>query len=124
MLEVMSGLSWPSAFAIVGSVVTIVIGLFGYLKNKPTSTPASPKPSPSIYVTREEIDNLHSRISSAKDVAMENKGELKIMANHLKAIEKQMAEHERRDIADFKLMQQKIDKMMDIVIQILQDDKL
>lgn len=125
MLEIVNSLSWQAAFAIVGSVVTIVVGLFGYLRNKTPQTPPAPKlPQQPLYVSRTEFEQLHARVSSAKEIAAENKGELHVLSNLVKTIEKQIADHERRDIQDFKVMQQKIDRIMDIVIQILQDDKL
>ncbi len=122
MMELLNSLTAEAVIAILGSLVTITVGALALTKAIRGSKPADTNPVPST--TNEEIDQIHARISAAKDVATENKGELRVVANQLEALSKRMEEHERRDIADFKVMQQKIDKVMDIVIQILQDDKL
>lgn len=131
MLEVLNSLTPEAVIAILGSLVTITLGVLALAKqlknNKSPESSTPPEPTPDsdlAKLRKQEVDQIHSRISSAKDIAMENKGELRVLASHLEALSHRMEEHERRDIEDFKVVQQKIDKVMDIVIQILQDDKL
>lgn len=129
MLELLNSLTWEAVFTIFGSLIAFIVGITAIAKtlnNKPASPPpvTTTPDSALASLRKEELDQLHSRISAAKDVAMENKGEVRVLTNLVKTMEKQIQEHDRRDIEDFKVMQQKIDKVMDIVIQILQDEKL
>ena len=125
MLEFLNSLTMEAVIAILGSLVTITVGIFGYLaKIKPATKEQSESLRTAVQNNTEQINKLHSRTTAAKEAALENRGELRTVTTLLKTLEKQLADHERRDIEDFKVMQQKIDKTMDIVIQILQDDKL
>jgi hypothetical protein len=125
MLELLNSLTAEAVIAILGSLVTITLGAIALAKQLSSTKPSPINPPSSLpKVQREEIDQLHRRISAAKEVAIENKGELRVMVSQIDALSQRMEEHERRDIRDFKIMESKIDKMMDIVIQILQDEKL
>ena len=121
MIEFLNSLEWPGALAVIGSVVTIVLGWFGYLvsvrrnKNEPSSTK---------ILTTEEYEKLHSRINELVDRVAENEGDLKEVKASIRALQKQIGDHEQRDIQDFKLVDAKIDRLMDIVVRILQDDKI
>lgn len=129
MLEYLNSLTMEAVIVLLGSIVTITLGIFGYLlKVRPLSngtTEAEQKALTTLVRNHaEQIDKLHARVTDAKETALENKVEVRAIINLIKAVEKQLAGHEHRDLEDFKVMQQKIDKVMDIVIQILQDDKL
>ena len=116
MIEFLNSLEWP-AFAIVASIVTITIGLFGYLRN-------GNKPTPSKILTPDEYEKLHSRINEAVERVAVNEGDLKEVRASLRSLQKIIADHEHRDITDFKLIDAKVERLMDIVVRILQDDKL
>ena len=135
MLELLNSLTWEAVFTIFGSLVAFIVGVLAIIntfqKNQQSKPAPQPTPQPEFdresalaQLRKEELDQIHSRISSAKEVALENKGEMRVLRNLLEALEKRTEDHERRDIEDFKAMNAKLDKVMDIVVQILQDDKL
>lgn len=127
-MELLSNMSWPGAFAVLGSVGTVVFGILGYLmkvKNKVTPDPQAAT----------DIEKLHTRVSEIKDrvAALDGdakervaglEGDVKELRSYVKSIQKQITDHEHRDIEDFKVIQQKLDKLMEIIIQILQDDSI
>jgi CRISPR/Cas system CSM-associated protein Csm2 small subunit len=119
MIEFLNSLEWPAVFAIVGSIVTIVTGLFGYM----VATRRNKTPETKI-LTPDEYEKLHTRINDAVERIAENEGDLKEVRASLRSLQKQIADHEQRDIDDFKLVDAKIDRLMDIVVRILQDEKL
>lgn len=129
MLELLNGLTLNAALAIVGSVVTIVLGVFGYLMKARSDQNKAMNPSPPPFkavVERHtlELDKIHSRVSSAKDDIATIQSEMRVFENLVRNLEKQLSDHEKRDIEDFKAVNAKSDKLMDILIQVLQDDKL
>lgn len=92
-------LGWPAAVAIVGSVVTIIIGICTYLINASKSQPPASVPEqPHIQTSGVEIkiDNL----------------------------QKQIDDHEKRDIRDFEIINGKFDKLQELLVKILSDDRL
>lgn len=121
MIELLNSLEWPGVFAVVGSVVTIVTGLFGYLlaARRNNITPPQVK-----ILSPEEYEKLHARINEAVNRIAVDEGDIKEIRASLRAIQKQLHEHEQRDITDFKLVDAKIERLMDIVVRILQDDRL
>lgn len=110
MLEFFDGLNWPGALAITGTVVTIVIGLFGYMRSTKSQIP--------------DYEKLHSRINNAITRISESEGDIKELRASLRAALKQIADHEQRDIEDFKMIEAKLDRLMDIVVRVLQDEHL
>ncbi len=129
MLDFLNSLTMEAVIAVLGSVFSIIIGVFGYLRVKPSIHPAHHSLMQTVSELRqtvashdEKINKLHSRISTSREHIMENKGEVRTLLNHVSAIEKALRAHERRDMSDFEALEQKVDKTMDIVIQILQDD--
>lgn len=122
MLEFLNSLSWPGAFAVVASIVTSVTGLFGYLvsvKRKEAAQKIQEVKSPEF-----DYEKLHSRINDAIERIAENEGDLKEARASIRSLHKAVSSHEQRDIEDFKLVDAKIDRLMDIVVRMLQDDKL
>lgn len=120
MLEFLNSLSWPGAFAVVASIVTSVTGLFGYLVSVKRREAAQKR-----LVTPEfDYEKLHSRINDAIERIAENEGDLKEARASIRSLQKACSSHEQRDIEDFKLVDAKIDRLMDIVVRMLQDDKL
>lgn len=120
MIEFLNSLEWPAVFAVVGSVVTIVTGLFGYLlsarrQSKLTTT--------TKVLTIEEYEKLHTRINDLISRVGETEGDLKELQSSIHSLQKQQSNHEQRDIDDFKLVEAKLDRLMDIVVRILQEDR-
>lgn len=113
MLELLNSLTWPAVFAILGSIVTIVVGLFGYLRSAKTQTQ-----------TPTNLEKLHSRINVVVERIAVNEGDLKEVKASLRAALKQIADHEQRDIDDFKMIDAKLDRLMDIIVRILQDEHI
>jgi len=119
MLEFLNSLSWPAVFAIVASLVTIITGLFGYLLSARKKAAALIEAKPVI-----DHEKLHARINVVTERIAEIEGDLKEVRSVLRNLQRQIADHEQRDIDDFKLVDAKLDRLMDIVIRMLQDDKL
>ena len=120
MIEFLNSLEWPAVFAVVGSVVTIVTGLFGYLlsarrQSKITTT--------TKVLTIDEYEKIHTRINDVISRVGENEGDLKELQSSIHSLQKQLSNHEQRDIDDFKLVEAKLDRLMDIVVRILQEDR-
>ncbi len=125
-------LSIAEAVAIVGSVAAIVFGAFLYMRrmqNPPMgNVPTSPSPDDNLKEHKSQFDKQlqlqHDRISALKDRVTECDAELRLGLAKIDNIEKMCNDHEERDVRDFTALNQKLDKMTDIVIKILSDDKL
>ena len=118
-VELINSLTWPAAFAIVGSIVTIVGGFVGFLLKLRT-----PEPVANTDENQSKMQVLQDRISEGKDIAQNNKNEVGVIKTKVESIQKQLDEHEARDQRDFATASRKIDKLTDIVMKILQDEKL
>lgn len=119
----------PEAIAIVGSVVTIVLGLFGYLlKVRPTQTAKQErqeKPAEAgVPYLEGQVQLAHERISEVKDRVIVIEGDVRLTVSKLEAVRAAMSDHQARDDQDHEMFEKKLDKMMDILIKILTDDKL
>jgi CRISPR/Cas system CSM-associated protein Csm2 small subunit len=119
MIEFLNSLEWPAVFAIVGSLVTIVTGLFGYLLAARRQETAK---ATTHTLTTEEYEKIHSRINDLVDRVASNEGDLKEMRVSIRSLQCQISNHEQRDIDDFKLLEAKLDRLMDIIVRILQED--
>jgi len=119
-------LTIPEAFAIVGSVVTVVFGIFGYLlktrNDPPKSRPAFQKSAQQIVEDR--IQHAHDRISNLKDQVVNADADVRLLNSKIDNMQKTIDDHEERDIRDFDVLNKKIDKLTDIVIKILSDESL
>lgn len=122
MIEFFNSLEWPAVFAIVGSFVTIVTGLFGYLLSARRQTKNSN--TTTKILTIEEYEKLHTRINDLVSRVGESEGDLKEVQSSLRSLQKQISNHEQRDIDDFKLVEAKLDRLMDIIVRILQEDRI
>lgn len=108
--EAINMITWPAAFAIVGSMVTIVVGLFGYMRNaKNTQTPT-------------QTQAVHDRVSNLKDQVAIIEGDLKALAARMDAHNRALTDHEARDLSDFKALSDKVEKIMEIIVEMLRDD--
>ncbi len=116
IIETLNSLSWPAVFAIVGSLTTIVVGLLGYLISSQKLKVQSP--------SADKLQLIHSRISEIKDRTAEIEGDVKLLFDKSDTLAKKIDDHETRDIADFKNLEQKFDKLTDVIMKILQDEKL
>ena len=129
-------LSIPEAFAIVGSVAAIVFGAFMYVRRM-QNPPLSSTPPPidpvkhsdtNLKECKQEVDGSlqlqHDRISALKDRIADCDAEIRLAASKIDNIQKMLCDHEDRDVRDFGVLNQKLDKLTDIIIKILSDDKL
>lgn len=113
--ETINQITWPASLAIVGSVVTIVVGLLGYLRSGKMQ--ASTKSTSPV-----QMQAIHDRVSSLKDKVAELDGDIKAMSARLKGIERAISEHEQRDANDFKALTNKVEKIMEIIVEMLRDE--
>lgn len=121
MIEFLNSLTWPAAFATVASVVSIITGLFGYVissRKKAEQKVIDQTPTAPNY------EKLHARINDVIARVAANEGDHKEARASLRGLQQQLFAHEQRDIDDFKLIDAKVDRLMDIVVRLLQDDKL
>lgn len=115
----------PEAIAVVGSVATVVLGVFGYLlKTRADKTKTEDKDTSTEHYLETQVQGAHDRISEVKDRVVSVEGEIKLTLSKVEAIRQAMTDHQARDNQDHEIFQKKLDKMMDILIKILTDDKL
>ena len=117
IIESINMLTWPAAAAIVGSVVTIVLGWFGYLRA--TKTPKPPVVAPPKLVDKTQV--LHDRVSALKDIVSTLEGDFRVVQTRMNAMDKKVADHELRDLEDFKRLNEKVEKVMEIIVEMLRD---
>lgn len=110
IISTINQLSWPAALAIVGSVGTIVFGVLQYLRNMKAKE-ANP------------TQLVHDRVSSLKDEVSEITGDVKAIIARMDGFSQSLTDHEQRDAADFKAMSDKMDKIMEIIVEMLKDDR-
>jgi hypothetical protein len=118
MLE---SLTWQAAFAIVASVVTITIGVFGYLikvKSK-NNIKQEAKSLEDKALERIKADNVE-----IKERLVVIESEIKLLVQHGKNTNRRIDDHEEQDRREFTHLENKIDKLTDILMRILSDDKL
>ncbi len=117
-------LTIPEALAIVGSVATVVLGIFGYLLKL-----RAPKDNDRNIVTppkylETQVQGAHDHISDMKDRVGAVESEVRLLESKLDALRQAVADHQVRDDQDHDVFEKKLDKLMDILIKILTDDKL
>ena len=112
IITTLNQLSWPAAVAILGSVVTFVIGLFGYLR----SEKIPPKPNAK---TEEQI--LHARLSTLRDQVAALEGDIKALNAQFDSLTNIVHDHELRDTSDFRALSDKVEKIMQIIVEMLRD---
>ena len=126
----LTGLDWPAAFTIVGSVVALMGGTLAmyvnYLRAR-NGTHAGTRLT-SQLPTSENIQ-IHDRISGLRDRVSGIEGEEKVtrkeienVLTQLGHIRKGMKDHEDRDRDDFKTINTKVDRLMEIIVEMLKDD--
>lgn len=133
-MEEVTALSWPAAIAIIGSVATIIISIFGYLlkvRNGTTSNQVGDTSSTREYQVRKEdtaraeaLSTLLEQVSEVKLLVMTDNKEIGILKTEVNSIRKTLSDQETRSQRDFESAFGKIDKLYDIVMKILQDEKL
>jgi hypothetical protein len=98
-------ITWPAAFAIVASMVTIVVGLFGYMR-----------------ASKQKLQPLHDRVSNLKDSIASLEGDYKALLARMDAHDRSLSDHELRDVSDFRALSDKVEKIMEIIVEMLRDD--
>ena len=104
-------ITWPAAFAIVGSMVTIVVGLFGYLRSPKQKTSTVPS-NQGIY---DRVWNLQDSVSALE-------GHYKALLARMNAQDRSLSDHELRDVSDFRALSDKVEKIMESIVEMLRDD--
>ena len=66
---------------------------------------------------------VHNRVSNLKDVVSGMTGDVRAVLARIDNIEQSLRDHEQRDAADFKAMSDKMDKLMEIIVEMLKDDR-
>lgn len=124
-------ISWEAAFAIVGSIVAIVTGLFGYLIKTRNDSLGNrgPKQPPGSLETRvalveSQMQLAHTRISETKDRVAVTEGDAKSLSTKIDGVHSQLTKHEDRDVRDFEAVNKKLDKITDVVLELLTNEKL
>lgn len=121
IISTINEITWPAAAAIIGSVVTAVVGLFGYLRSTKPREPSENVPSlkePTIDLTAELL-NIHKRISHVKDAILSIEGDIKVINTRQDGMTTIIYEHEKRDTSDFRSLNDKIDKIMQLIVELL-----
>lgn len=119
MTELFQNLTWPGAVAILGSVITIVAGLVALLIQ--TRTPQTQQKLTSSLPTPEATE-LHQRVSSLRDRLGTVEGQQLVLKTKMENLIKQCEDHDRRDVDDFKTINAKVDKLMEIIVEMLKDE--
>lgn len=126
MMEFLNTLTWPAAFAVVGSIVTIITGIFGYLiqsKKTGNGKPSSLAPISNTDNRQDQLlDSANNEIATLKERLAYVDGDVRELRGYIKSLQKQLTDHEQRDIRDFRNVQEKIDKLTEIIIQLLQQE--
>ncbi|TFH10343.1 MAG: hypothetical protein E4H14_02720 [Candidatus Thorarchaeota archaeon] len=121
-LEILGGLSWPAAFTIVGSVIAVVGGilaLYGtYIKTTNGSNGQKKSGLPSVGEVQ-----IHDRISGNRDRIGTLEGEQKVLAARVDNLIKELSHHDARDVDDFKTINAKVDKLMELIVEMLKGDR-
>jgi hypothetical protein len=125
-INFITGLTWPAAFTIVGTVVTIVVGLFGYIKSC-MHQPVVLQPDQAVpslgQAEPPSVQDIHVRISALKDTVAEIDSDLKVIEIRLSGVKTSLTDHESRDVADFKALSEKVEKIMGIIVEMLKDER-
>lgn len=120
MIELFT-LTWPDAFTIVGSVATVaatfLTGYMLYLKSQANNESQTKSMLPSM-----ENAQIHERISGLKDRVASLDGQQKVFATQIENLIKQLDDHNARDVDDFKTINTKVDKLMEIIVEMLKAD--
>jgi len=111
-------LTWQAAFAIVASVVAITTGFFGYLIKTRNHSDEKQKP------IDEPMERLKNDIVEIKERLIIIESEIKMLVQHGKNTNRRIDDHETQDRQSFLHIEAKIDKLTDILMRILSDDKL
>ena len=123
-------LSWQATVAIVGSVVAIVTGIFGYLiKSRDTIR------NKDIEVLSSDISDLRNRITNVKDHLTTAETDIKLITqrssnsqsaieSYEQILERRLEDHITRSRSDFSALSTKLDKVTDVIMKMLSDERL
>ena len=122
MNELLSTLAWPAAIAILGSVVAVVTGLLAlYTSYLKSSSNGKQKMLPPTGLPHPEMLQLHERFSKLRDRVAIVEGQHLVVTTQIENLMRQISEHDVRDMADFKMINAKVDKLMEIIVEMLKD---
>lgn len=110
MEEIQTFGSWPAAFAIVASVVAIVTGVVNFLRRSNQSIEDVKQQS--------DISNLELKYTTIKERLATARTEINHLRQDLKFVQKHLKSHEDHAIKDFDRINQKIDKITDLIIEL------
>lgn len=137
--QLLNQFNWPGAFAVVGSVVTIVIGLLTYLYNIHV-TPKDDEFGRDIKDLYERLDNLSSNYDMIARLIDENKNlsndgdislrdsvrdaaaDLKVLKHSIVTLQTNQTHFESRIQDDMKQYNEKLNKLTDIILKMLSED--
>lgn len=122
---VINSITWPTAFAIVGSVVAIVTGLFGYLIKTYSPDKEDRSSAAHKHDNYEQTNQLiHDRVSQLKNEVSQLQVDINVLREKLDSLDRLTTTAAVRDEHDFRQINLKIEKMSDIIMRILTDEKL
>lgn len=121
--ETLNTLSTQAMFAILGSVVIITTGLLGYLLriNSTNVNDTRKIVKEDIFIKFEEI---HTLVSELRDRVHVVESEIKVLTAGMSAEEYQLHEHEGRNAREISQLNSKVEKLTEILLRVLSDDKL
>jgi len=123
MLE---SLTWQATFAIVGSVVVIVTGIFGYLikVNKDKDAPEKDISAEGIDIAVEKALKEQKEFSVVREQIIRIESDIKILMQHGRNSNRRLDEHIEQDNKNFNQLNSKVDKLTDILLTVMRDEKL
>jgi hypothetical protein len=121
--ETLNTLSTQAMFAILGSVVVITTGILGYLLriNSTNVNNTSKTVKEDIFIKFKEI---HTLISELRDRVYAVESEIKVLTAGMSAEEYQLHEHEGRNAREISQLNAKVEKITELLLRVLSDDKL
>lgn len=129
MIDVLTTLTWPGAVAILGSVISVVAGILAifssYFKTLRDNAKEETREVEHIsqVISQADVNHIHDRISSTKERLAALEGSQKLCQAQLQSLAERIESHGERDINDFKMLNQKVDKIMEIIVEMLRDER-
>lgn len=122
MTDLLPALTWPEAVAIVGSVIAIMTGIVALVTNYIRTPKSGPNTKQEPSPVSAEQEHVHEQLADLRDRVSNMEGDWKVLRTQLENVIRQLNDHEHRDMEDFKGLSRKIDKLMEIIVEVLKDD--
>jgi hypothetical protein len=119
----MLSLTWEATFAIVGSIVVIVTGIFGYLI-KVHKAPNKDAPVKGIDAAVEKALKEQKEFSEVREQIIRIESDIKILMQHGRNSNRRLDQHVEQDDKHFQQINTKVDKLTDILLAVMRDEKL